>query len=518
MRCDWRSIAKGLILSWIIWGVLAFGQLGAASAWASTWTSPDGAIAVSRPDPLRFRDIETVPRNLAAWERTDKGLRLTVIKFPLPRGSALTRSAVEEIVQAEHARVTDLTVEQIRGHAVFRVSAQLHAAYKEIHSCQSIVAIDGAVYLAAAFSVGVDPLRDKDAREFLASFTILRDAFGPSAAGGSKNGAEIRGAILSSTGGAGVVGFGVFLFFLVVSNWATLNRLRLPGAWKLKLSAVGSAICFLLAAAGVLGNVTMLLRGQGLPEDPATRAGYMVGLFIPAVLLCGGGAALGLLVRRRIRAAPVAGSFAPEELVEIVPIVEITPLDNSGAAPGEVVAAADAPAQRRPARRTSARHAALGLPPLPVSLVILAILLMISIQVVAGISEMAQHANAAAIAGTSMRLLIFDGVGLLVAWGLFMGHRLAWQWARWLALLFLVVGIPSMAAFLSLGKHPEELPVWLPAVALLTLLVAAIFIGLGGRAARKHFRLICPRCGRATGRAADFVFAQARCKACGVLW
>ncbi|MBI3909541.1 MAG: hypothetical protein HY320_01240 [Armatimonadetes bacterium] len=119
------------------------------------------------------------------------------------------------------------------------------------------------------------------------------------------------------------------------------------------------------------------------------------------------------------------------------------------------------------------------------------------------------------------RFVVPIALEILLLWGFVVGHRLAWQWGRVLVFLgavlltiatvvaFSVVSIPE-AAWLALGLGLFLL--------IQVVLAYVIFFALGTPSARQHFRLICPSCGAATVRAADFFFNKAKCKSCGRVW
>lgn len=59
-------------------------------------------------------------------------------------------------------------------------------------------------------------------------------------------------------------------------------------------------LLLLLALASFWGNIQFLMKGEGLPEEPAVRQGYIVGMFtVPTALLLGAVACGTLAVRRR---------------------------------------------------------------------------------------------------------------------------------------------------------------------------------------------------------------------------
>jgi hypothetical protein len=106
------------------------------------------------------------------------------------------------------------------------------------------------------------------------------------------------------------------------------------------------------------------------------------------------------------------------------------------------------------------------------------------------------------------------GVALLV--GLLRGARLAWLWARYLA-LFLAVLVASRAAVAVVRNESQAWVTALVVGGVAVPLVIAAF-ALLRPSAFAFFRLICPACGATTRRSADLLFRHARCSACGNLW
>jgi hypothetical protein len=110
-------------------------------------------------------------------------------------------------------------------------------------------------------------------------------------------------------------------------------------------------------------------------------------------------------------------------------------------------------------------------------------------------------------------------VGVLVLIGFLRRDRMAWQWGRLvslLGLLFYALMFPLMLT--ELDEAPFFFLVLTVLVGTGIVLRLALFISLGRRSAKEHFRLRCPECGNGWGKAADFWFNQARCRACGHVW
>jgi hypothetical protein len=107
------------------------------------------------------------------------------------------------------------------------------------------------------------------------------------------------------------------------------------------------------------------------------------------------------------------------------------------------------------------------------------------------------------------------GIQGLLLYGLFVGHRLVWQWGRILTLLAFI-GI-SAATILSVSKGAmpvQALPVFL----FVGLPALIIFITFGTNSAKEHFNLACPNCSNKKVKADDFLFNKAKCKQCNFVW
>lgn len=106
-------------------------------------------------------------------------------------------------------------------------------------------------------------------------------------------------------------------------------------------------------------------------------------------------------------------------------------------------------------------------------------------------------------------------VSALLFLGFLKGHRLAWQWGR---IFPLIAGVGAGVAILvpAIASHHLDQKGWILLV--IPVLFFSIVVALGRPAARAYFRLICPKCGKPTWRAADFLFNKAKCKPCDFVW
>ncbi len=112
-------------------------------------------------------------------------------------------------------------------------------------------------------------------------------------------------------------------------------------------------------------------------------------------------------------------------------------------------------------------------------------------------------------------------VGGLILWGLIVRHRLAWQLGRPLGFLMAVLFVVHLvvAATQVDGSYEGVVQALIAAVnGIIAVSLLAIFFALGTASAKRHFGLICPKCGKATSTGADFLFTKAKCSGCGAVW
>ena len=66
---------------------------------------------------------------------------------------------------------------------------------------------------------------------------------------------------------------------------------------------IGWLITFVVgvALAGLWGNIKFMMKGEGLPSDPAARQGFIVGKFMVPTVLLGGGMVCGAVAARQNR-------------------------------------------------------------------------------------------------------------------------------------------------------------------------------------------------------------------------
>jgi hypothetical protein len=107
-------------------------------------------------------------------------------------------------------------------------------------------------------------------------------------------------------------------------------------------------------------------------------------------------------------------------------------------------------------------------------------------------------------------------ISLLILWGLWRGHALAWQWGIVIPILLAIMVGLGLIALLG-DSRVLGAAAWIGAVVPL-LLYISIPVLLRFRRSRVFFGLECPRCQAVKTRAASFLFTQRRCRACGLEW
>jgi hypothetical protein len=103
-------------------------------------------------------------------------------------------------------------------------------------------------------------------------------------------------------------------------------------------------------------------------------------------------------------------------------------------------------------------------------------------------------------------------MGVLL-WGIARGYRLAWLWGRYLGVVLAVTVVVAVGLGLWKGQVPWTIAAIMAGGVAVPLLVASA--ALGRPSSLRWFELYCPGCGAATNRGNDFLFREARCKACG---
>jgi hypothetical protein len=145
----------------------------------------------------------------------------------------------------------------------------------------------------------------------------------------------------------------------------------------------------------------------------------------------------------------------------------------------------------------------------PPSIHVASLSLLLAASVQAGVALLA---SATSKVGFAQWMFAAAVMGVLL-WGIAKGYRLAWLWGRYLSLFLGATVLVGLGIGLWKGEVPRRIAAVMGGGLALPLLVTAV--ALGRPSALRWFDLYCPGCGKATGRGNDFLFREARCKACG---
>lgn len=175
----------GLLMSLLVVGL-------SPPAPAETWTSPDGVLSVSRPDPARFGEIEAQTPLLAIWISDE--MTLGVVASPFPRGGRLVRDAVEKGFAEEiNGEITQSDVVTVNGHTVLSMTARGSIpGGEEVFVTQRAFAVNGTAYKLMATCHQAELLDHEDLQSFLGSLVIHQEA-DPEALSGGGNGQGAAG-------------------------------------------------------------------------------------------------------------------------------------------------------------------------------------------------------------------------------------------------------------------------------------------------------------------------------------
>lgn len=156
-----------------------------------------------------------------------------------------------------------------------------------------------------------------------------------------------------------------------------------------------------------------------------------------------------------------------------------------------------------------------GMPPSVVAAVV-ALLVLFGVQALAAIAALTSDR----ISQEAMlpRAAVQVGAGALILWGTLVGHRLAWQWGRILAIIAAVILTIGLFGLLAHFGEQEAAALLAILFVLQVLPLYVVFFAFGRPSARVFFRLVCPECHRPSSKANDFLFNQARCKYCNNVW
>ncbi len=147
-----------------------------AIANAQTWTSADGFLSLTPPDPTRFQAMPMPPAPfLVLWVSNDESMKFGMLKMEIPAGTKLIQSSAEEGLAKElGGQVTRLPTKTVSGHEVWNMTAKGPSA--EI--TQAMIRHNGTLYKLMAATVGGKPDTASIDR-FIDSLSILRPAVQP---------------------------------------------------------------------------------------------------------------------------------------------------------------------------------------------------------------------------------------------------------------------------------------------------------------------------------------------------
>jgi hypothetical protein len=292
------SMRKLLCLTWLV----AF-HCCAASAFAEVWTSPDGVITVTPPNSSKYDEVEPTRPMLAEWTSKDKSSQFMVTQVPLPGDEKPTQeSAVKLFLKSIQGKLVSSRSYTVGDCTVFEMSARGDLKGNPISAIRSIVVVEEQIYTVAAIGKGDSVLDSKDAKDFFGSFTVLGyPAQVPNLSHIDQNSdAELsKRSQLSDTTKLFLVLIdiamsiltGLVLLFviygIVVLVQRRSNKLepdQQKSSW-INLYMLLASICAVGGIWGCRGNAIFLMRGRGIPVEPAERQAFIIGLFVvPAIL------------------------------------------------------------------------------------------------------------------------------------------------------------------------------------------------------------------------------------------
>ena len=189
------------------------------------------------------------------------------------------------------------------------MSARGNAMGNNVSVIQSVVAVGDQCYTVLAMRTGDDVLSSHDAREFIGSLRILKErAGGPGLdASNTSRMREEPKTFVALIDSLLAILFGLVLLFVAYGAIVLLKRwlrrhepVQQKSTW-INLYAIFAAICAFGGAAGCWGNVKFLMRETELATDPLSRQAFIMGMFVPPVLLIILTLILALLARRKAR-------------------------------------------------------------------------------------------------------------------------------------------------------------------------------------------------------------------------
>jgi hypothetical protein len=294
-----------IVLAWIV----AYHGSSAAPVIGATWTSPDGAISMTLPNVPDLVEVKAAPPVLAIWTTKDQSVRFIVAETPIPHGVALVQKTIENaFLQEIHGTLVSSTTFEVSGWPAFGMSARGRVGPRDATAVQSVIAAGDHAYTIAVLGIGQDIINSHEANEFVRRVRVLARNTAASAGGDANNSRvqETSPPVRAATDTA--VAFGcVPLFVFVVYGVAVLLVRRFRGqrptpqndGW-VNLYTIAAALCGVLAIGGCWENVKVVIRGTGLPVEPAARQAFIIGMFaVPVIFMLVAMGLVLLAVRRR---------------------------------------------------------------------------------------------------------------------------------------------------------------------------------------------------------------------------
>lgn len=148
--------------------------LGVPPADGAEWTSPDGRVTVTEPDPAEFRQVDDPPPPfLVLWISSDEMLRLGVMKAANPSPGKLVRKATEEGLAREvGGTITASSTAVNSGQELWLMTAEGSFQGMGIRLTQAIVPDEEEVYKVMSAKVGDDLGDDEATAAFMDSIQL----------------------------------------------------------------------------------------------------------------------------------------------------------------------------------------------------------------------------------------------------------------------------------------------------------------------------------------------------------
>ena len=119
---------------------------------------------------------------------------------------------------------------------------------------------------------------------------------------------------------------------------------------------------------------------------------------------------------------------------------------------------------------------------------------------------------------TIIKTLLPVIISLLILIGIVKGYRLAWQWGRIIGLIWaIIMAIIAYSVFAEIPENPEML-FFAILITFQEILLLSMFFALGTNAAKEHFHIICPDCGKSKVKGGNFLFTKVICRECNATW